>query len=149
MVTGVQTGSLLQEDSRRFKIKLAASDSTSSVEMCHQCLTVLSNFITFREMGSQTNVHDNSFMESQSLLDYNSQPQHPPQSPVRSVSSATDAVPQPVPSVVTAQRVETSSLAKVQSSAISVYCMHHSSSNYSIKTNSKYAVNYFFSCVYQ
>ena len=99
-------------------------------------------------MGSQTNVHDNSFMESQSLLDYNNQPQHPPQSPVRGVSSATNAVSQPMPSVVTAQRVETNSLAKVQSSAISVYCMHRSSSNYSIKTNSKSAVNYFFSCVY-
>lgn len=64
-------------------------------------------------MGSQSSVHDNSFMDSQSLLDCSTQSQQPPQSPTRS-NSATD-IPQAVPpSAVIAPRVEASILAKVQ-----------------------------------
>ena len=66
-------------------------------------------------------MHDSSFMDSQSFLDCSSQSQHPPQSPVRSISSATDNIPHPIPSAVTTQRVETSSLAKVRPSQIVSY----------------------------
>jgi len=105
--------SLLQEESRRFRIKLAAKDNASSVEVCRQCVTVLSNFISFREMGSsQAGIHDNSFMESQSLLDC-SQSQQPSLSPVRTTVHCL-ATNQSATSSVTAPYVETSSLAKVK-----------------------------------
>ena len=116
MVVCVQTSSRLQEECRRFKIKLAASENASSMEVCRQCLLVLSNFITFKEISSQSGVHENSFMDSQSLLDCSTMSQQLPQSPVRNTitSSSSDIISHSIPSTETAPRVETSSLAKVQ-----------------------------------
>ena len=88
------------------------------MEVCRQCLAVLSNFITFRDMGSHSSgVPDNSFMDSQSLLDCSSQQSQQPMahSPVRN-TAATDSIPHTIPSSVTAaHNVETSTLAKVHS----------------------------------
>lgn len=66
-------------------------------------------------MGSshdQSVIHDNSFMEPQSLLDC-SQSQQPSLSPVRNTINCS-APNQSTTSSVTAPHVETSSLAKVQ-----------------------------------
>ena len=67
---------------------------------------VLSSFITFKDMSGQSSVHDNSFMDSQSLLDCSSQlsqQQSSAVSPVRN-AAATDNMP---------NTMETNSLAKV------------------------------------
>lgn len=90
------------------------------MEVCRQCLAVLSNFITFRDMGSQSSsVLDNSLMDSQSLLDCSSQLSQQPMvhSPVRNTTN-NSAIDNTVPSSVTAAHIETSSLAKVQ-----LYCI--------------------------
>ena len=98
---------MLQEESRRFKIKLSPSENATSVEICRQCITVLSSFITFKEMNSQSNEHDNSLMDSQSLLDCSSQlSQQQPLavSPARNTAT-TDSI---------LHTMETRSLAKVR-----------------------------------
>ena len=68
-------------------------------------------------MGSQASVLDNSFMDSQSLLDCSSQLSQQPvaQSPVRNATNilSTDHMPHAVSSGATAPHMETSSLAKV------------------------------------
>lgn len=69
-------------------------------------------------MGNQSSVHDNSFMDSQSMLDCSQSQQQPPLSPARNVAncSTTDTIPHTTAPIVTATHVETSSLAKVQES---------------------------------
>lgn len=62
-------------------------------------------------MGSQSGVHDSSFMESQSLLDC-SQSQQLPSSPIRNNTTLTADIPEPS-SVTAPHTVETSSFAKV------------------------------------
>ena len=106
-------------ESRRFRIKLAPDSGVSSLEMCHQCRTMLSTFITFKEISNTT--LDSSFTEcSQSMLAESSQSQLTatcPSPPMETGGSQLIDTRETTSHEQSSLLVDTNSLAKVR-----VYC---------------------------